>query len=400
MRRALRAQGLLLNTMRPLRVRLFHSFHELPACYSRLFEEVGRTNFYLSLPWFRNLTDTVRDPGDALRIYGVDQGDGPADARTVLVMRQRSEIGGRKNLRVLSGYSNFYSMVFAPVMRRDEPDAASVLRSWVKAVIAERPAWDAVSLSSLEHDAPFRAPLIRALRSAGVLLSQQPEFVNWYLPVAGMNFDDYFKSLPGQLRSQITTKTRRITRQSALRFESCAGTQGLETVIAAYQHIYERSWKEPEPYPDFIPGLIRASAAAGALRMFVLYVDDVPAASQIWFVAGGKATIYKLAYDEAYKKLSVGSILTAHIMQELMAQDELVEVDFGHGDDPYKKEWLRCRRERQAIEGYNPRTAKGLFLGGAIIAGRAAKAQIRRFSNRSETASAAEPGQGGDSPNS
>jgi len=366
-----------------MRARLFRNFDELPPSYLRLFDEVGRSNFYLSLPWFRNLTATVRDPGDTLRIYGVDDGDGIDDAKAVLVMRGRNEIGGRKGLRTLAGYANFYSMIFAPVMRAGEPRAAAILRTWTKAVAAERPAWDAVHFLALDRDAPSHDQLVGALRAAGFLVGGQPDFGNWYLPVAGMTFDDYVGTLSGSMRGTVRSRGRRLAREHAVRFEFCRDTSGLETTIAAYQHVYDRSWKQPEPYPDFIPGLIRTAAEAGALRMSILYVDETPAAAQFWIVCAGKATIYKLAHDEAFKNLSVGTVLTARIMQEVLAQDSPTEVDYGHGDDPYKKDWLSLRRERRAIEAYNMHTANGLFYGLFLIGGRAIKSWIERISKRS-----------------
>lgn len=364
-----------------MRVRLFRDLAELPPAYLNLFEIAGRTNFYLGLPWFRNLTATVREAGDALRIYGVDEGDGIDDLKAILVMCARDEIGGRKGLRTLAGCSNFYSMIFGPVMRPDEPQAGAALEAWTTAIAAERPAWHAVQMIALDREAPSHAQLVAALRSAGFLVRCHADFGNWYLPVAGMTFDDYVKTLAGSMRGTVKTRGRRLAREHAVRFEICRGPTETQAAIAAYQHVYARSWKQPEPYPEFVPGLIREAAAAGALRMAVLYVDETPAAAQFWIVRGGKATIYKLAHDEAFKNLSVGTVLTARLMQDALAQDSLTEVDFGHGDDPYKKDWLNLRRERGAIEAYNLHTAKGLFYGLLLTGGRAVKSWIGRISN-------------------
>jgi len=117
--------------------------------------------------------------------------------------------------------------------------------------------------------------------------------------------------------------------------------------------------KDPEPFPKFIPGFVDRCARDGALRFGVLRVDGEPAAAQIWIVSNGQATIYKLAYDEKYKDLSVGSILTEWIARRVIEGDDIQEVDFGAGDDTYKKDWTAERRERWGIVAFNPATLSG-----------------------------------------
>jgi CelD/BcsL family acetyltransferase involved in cellulose biosynthesis len=126
-----------------------------------------------------------------------------------------------------------------------------------------------------------------------------------------------------------------------------------------YARIYASSWKTPEPFPQFIDGLARACAEAGWLRLGIVYIDEQPAAAQIWIVTGGIATIYKLAYDERYARLSLGTILTAHLMEQVIDADKVHEVDYLTGDDAYKKDWMSDRRERWGIVAFNLRRPWG-----------------------------------------
>ena len=131
---------------------------------------------------------------------------------------------------------------------------------------------------------------------------------------------------------------------------------GLDEALRAYEQIYAASWKIPEPYPEFIRGLCRTCAESGWLRLGVVYIDDQPAAAQIWIVNDGIANIYKLAYDERFAKLSLGSILSAHLMEHVIDVDKVHEVDYLTGDDAYKKDWMSDRRERWGIVAFNLRT--------------------------------------------
>ena len=44
--------------------------------------------------------------------------------------------------------------------------------------------------------------------------------------------------------------------------------------------------------------------------------NKVDAAAQLWFFVQGKASIFRLAYDEEWKRYSPGSILTAYLMSK------------------------------------------------------------------------------------
>ena len=86
-----------------------------------------------------------------------------------------------------------------------------------------------------------------------------------------------------------------------------------------------------------------------------------------WAIFRGcdRALIYKIAYDERFKKLSVGTVLTMYLGQHVIDHDKVREIDYGSGDDPYKKTWMSERRERWGLIGYNPATARGLIGGTA-----------------------------------
>jgi CelD/BcsL family acetyltransferase involved in cellulose biosynthesis len=103
--------------------------------------------------------------------------------------------------------------------------------------------------------------------------------------------------------------------------------------------------------------------------MGVLFIDEVPAAAQFWIVWGGRATIYKLLYAEHFARFSPGTLLTMEMMRCVLEQDKPSEIDFGRGDDSYKRLWLSSRSERWGIEAANPLMLKGLPRSFRIVAG-------------------------------
>ena len=97
-------------------------------------------------------------------------------------------------------------------------------------------------------------------------------------------------------------------------------------------------------------------------------------AVQFWIVEAGQATVLKLAHDEAAKADSPGTVLTALMLQHLLDQEHVGQIDFGRGDDAYKRLWASQRRQRIGVVLANPRHPRGLAFLGRHALGRARQA--------------------------
>ncbi|MDP1335135.1 GNAT family N-acetyltransferase, partial [Klebsiella pneumoniae] len=67
---------------------------------------------------------------------------------------------------------------------------------------------------------------------------------------------DYLKDRSSQVRNTIKRNAKKFAAEGG-RLELVRDGERLEAGIAAYQAVYAQSWKMAEPYPDFVPGLIR-----------------------------------------------------------------------------------------------------------------------------------------------
>ena len=151
-------------------------------------------------------------------------------------------------------------------------------------------------------------------------------FGNWYLAVNGRSFAQYLDRMPSALKNTLTRKRKKLERSGRAKIEVVTGGAALEAAIAAYRNVYLASWKQPEPYPEFIPALMRTCAEMGWLRLGLVHIDRKPAAAQFWIVQNGVASIYKLAYDERFADFSAGSILTAKLMEHVLDVDKVREA--------------------------------------------------------------------------
>jgi hypothetical protein len=217
-------------------------------------------------------------------------------------------------------------------------------------------------LDAMPEDWPHLAALDAAARAAGLVPLHFDHFGNWHEPVAGMDWTAYLAARPGALRETIRRRLRRAERLPNARFQLIDSPYGLDAGIAAFESVYARSWKDPEPHPRFNATLMRALAPLGQLRLGLWFLDGTPMAAQLWVVENRRATVLKLAHDEAAKVHSPGTVLTALMLRTLFARDDLLELDFGRGDDAYKQGWVRERRQRIGILLVNPRRLRGLAI--------------------------------------
>ena len=344
-------------------------FATIPHGYQNLFDQSEAASFDLGLDWFRHLVATAMGPATEALLYVVlDAASGQAVA-ALPVRRDRGE-------KRLCSLANYYTSLYAPLVQSDIAEHA--LNALFETLLHQH-AYASITLSPLASDQPLFAITARSLRKTGWLAFDYFCFGNWFLPVEGRSYDQYFQGLPPRLRNTLQRKSRQFFGQTGGRLEVVTGGDSIEPAIEAYTRIYHSSWKKPEPFPEFIPGLIRLYAGKGQLRLGMAYINEQPVAAQIWLVSHGRAAIYKLAYDTNYTNLSVGSILTNHLMQHVIDVDRVREIDYLTGDDPYKQDWMSHRRERWGIVAYNPRTLRGMAGAANEISRRAAKAVYRRI---------------------
>lgn len=314
-------------------------------------------DFHGTLSWYQNFSATCLDPGDRPVFFDLADGTG---GRMVLMMRLRQDPKGPLQGRTLASLTNYYSCWFAPLGLEGMADPAAAIEDWGRAVRNWHKPPHRIRFDALDSPSSAIDALATGLRRAGYWIERHPQFGNWFLAVADRDFRRYWRSMSAELRHTIERKERALRSRHAVAIELIGEPDGAELAVAQYEQVYAASWKEAEPYARFIPGLIRAGLDARSLEVGILSIDGLPAAAQIWIFFNGRATIYKLAHAESVKRWSAGSILTRHLMERALSNPRVAEIDFGRGDDPYKRLWLPSRRERWGVEAYDPATMMGL----------------------------------------
>lgn len=326
-----------------------------------------RDNIEVSIDWFRLLQNNVY-PGDpGIRYYFVAKGNTPT---TILPLKLTT----RGKVRSVESLTNYYTALYSPLLSAD--GNLSALRDMLQHASHDHKGAHVMRFVPMDTDSPAYAELQNALRQIGWIPFRFFCFGNWFLRVDD-HWDGYLKKRSANLRSSIKRRSKEFSAKGGT-LEIITGPEDIASAIADFQEVYSASWKIPEPYPDFVPSLIRHLSSIGMLRLGIARLDGKPIAAQLWIVGEDKASIYKVAYHKAFAPLSPGTVLTSHLLRHVIEQDRVREVDFLIGDDEYKPYWMSDRRERWGIVAYNPRTAIGLMLLTKEISGRIAKTLGRK----------------------
>jgi hypothetical protein len=335
---------------------VFDALADLPPAASALFDRALDRDLFTSVAWFEIVLGYGMAAGAAPR-FVVCSGAGGEDAGPAALLAMQVGNDGHDLASLTTPYTCRYQALCDP-----GADAAALTTAFAAFARYCR-AWPTVRLDALDADAPWLPPLLAGAAAAGLASRQFDHFGNWHEPVDGLDWAHYLGARQGSLRETIRRRLARSRREGG-RFEVVTGGDALEPGIAAYEAVYAQSWKPAEPFPMFNAALMRATAAQGLLRLGLYWRDDRPLAAQIWIVENAQATVLKLAHDEAAKADSPGTVLTALMLQRLLDQEHVGRIDFGRGDDPYKRLWASERRQRIGVVLANPRHPRGLaFLG-------------------------------------
>ena len=169
---------------------------------------------------------------------------------------------------------------------------------------------------------------------------------------------------PAKLRNTISRKKRKLEREHGYEIRLFTGDE-VPRSMSDYYAVYNASWKANEQNVGFLDGIVAGFSRQGWSRLAILYVKGQPVAAQLWFVHHGKASIFRLAYDEAWKPYSPGSILTSFLMEYVIDIDKVEEIDFLTGNDAYKQDWMSDRRERfvlSCVKSVKPAGKYELFV--------------------------------------
>lgn len=245
--------------------------------------------------------------------------------------------GGR-----LEALTNWYAFTWQPLFAGG--DAAFALLPVLARDLARRA--HRVELVKLAAEDGTLDRLRRAFAETGWLVMAEPCDTNHVLPIRHRSYAEYLADRPGQLRTTLKRKAKQVEVRIATQFDA--------PDWAAYEAIYAASWKPEEGDPALLRAFAEGESAAGRYRFGIARHQGEAVAAQFWTVDQGTAYIHKLAHREDARGYSPGTTLTAALLAQVIDTDRVELVDFGTGDDAYKRDWMEAVRVRWRLVCLRP----------------------------------------------
>jgi CelD/BcsL family acetyltransferase involved in cellulose biosynthesis len=283
--------------------------------------------------WLALIADHLRDPA-TLRLLIAGR-DGP-ECVLPLAVRGRGRV---------EAFACYYSFRFAPIFAPHvDSDARLALLVAAGAALAPH-AWHCALAPLPAEDGDL---LASAFAVSGWRAVVTPEECNHLLDVGGRDFDTYWAERPGSLRATYRRKAKggAVTTTVYRHFDPAAW--------ADYVDVYAHSWKDAEGSLPFLEAFAREEAAAGTLRLGIARHAGRAVAAQLWTVDRDKAMIHKLAYRTDARALSPGTILSHAMFREAIDTDRVARIDYGKGNDSYKRDWTDRVRARVRLDLVRP----------------------------------------------
>ncbi|HEY5603393.1 MAG TPA: GNAT family N-acetyltransferase [Gammaproteobacteria bacterium] len=321
----------------------YSNWDQLPYSANALFEQGENGSIFFSRPWFANLAAALDDDQTMLLACVVD-------GNKVLVILPLMKCDGSTWYSLKHRYTTHYSLLLA------DEDQQQVLACLVQG-LSQLP-FKALLLEPVADNDSRIYDLQQSMETAGYHCERLFRLYNWIYRVQGQSYKEYMAARPAWLRNTISRKKRKLDREHGFEIRLFTGDE-VPQAMSDYYAVYTASWKANEQYVDFLDGIVAGFSRPGWSRLAVLYVNEEhvngehvkgqPVAAQLWFVLRGKASIFRLAYDKAWKLYSPGSILTGFLMEYVIDIDKVEEIDFLTGNEAYKQDWMSDRRERFAL---------------------------------------------------
>ncbi len=215
-----------------------------------------------------------------------------------------------------------------------------------------------------------------------------------YLPTDQCGADAL--SIPdSKYRSQLRRTLRKLNELGTPRFQDLAGLEGFDEAFDQFVCVEAAGWKaragsaialEPDAR-QFWQRLARCAAAAGQLRLHLLWLDDRVISGQLGVVYGDRYYSLKVGFDEQYRSLGPGALMTQHAVQTCLDDPAIAVYDFAGPRQSYMLNWTR-----EHVRTWNVSIGAPGALRGAVYAGLTrGRAALRALRNAARLHQPAEP---------
>ena len=273
-----------------------------------------------------------------------------AIAPFVIVEKKYKGLLKIKVVQFISNVHSFSSFIFG----ESSMDARrTIVDKIVRYFRDEYTDWDILELEKIPEENNFFSILIDALTATSLKNRTYSLKGDWYLDGITYSFSEYSKNLPRIHRKDTNRNKRHLKEAGNLTFYIKRDVEDLDKYLDLYSELREKSWKAAEKDSSFLREATNLIAEKGWLRLAFLFFNGAPIASDKWIVWNKIGLAWDGLYDLEFSKYSPGKVLESEMIEYMIDQEKVFEIDFGEGDEVYKKRWTPKRRERKSITVFN-----------------------------------------------
>jgi CelD/BcsL family acetyltransferase involved in cellulose biosynthesis len=204
-------------------------------------------------------------------------------------------------------------------------------------MLADGPA-RVIDLRPVPAASPTPGLLASLAESAGLTCRTDVEERCPVIELAG-SWDGYLAGLSGKDRHELRRKLRR-AEAGRPRVEVARTPAAMAVLIDGFLGLHRKSKVGKARFMDesmevFFRELTRGLTAAGLAALWMLWLEDRPAAALLCLEQGDAVSLYNSGFDPEARAMSPGVVLIARTIEDAIARG-FRRYDFLRGDEPYK----------------------------------------------------------------
>ena len=179
-------------------------------------------------------------------------------------------------------------------------------------------------------------------------------------------YAEYEKSLSRNFRSNLSKARNKLKDFSEYRVEVLQRGTPVRHALSRFAALEDSGWKHDAGTSiasvpglfDFYEDALVSLDESGLVEWHFLSADDIDLAGHVAFRTRDRLVLWKLGYQEQYRKMSPGSLLLAEVIAMESTKHDGVEIDMTT-EQPWYENWKMRNRPYAKIRIYNRRTFAG-----------------------------------------
>lgn len=245
-----------------------------------------------------------------------------------------------------------------------------------------------LKLTNVSKNGSAAAGMLAGLRDRGWSTAETQTNICPFIPLAGASWDSYLSSLSAEHRYTFNRKWRTLNRDYNVRFEQAHTPEQCREAIDVLIAQHNARWGSrggsnafhTAELVSFHREWTQVALRRGWLRLYVLRLNEKPAACLYGLLFRGIFYFYQSSFDPEYLRLSTGLVTMGLAIRSAIGEGA-AEYDMLHGGETYKSHWSRHSRDLARLEMFPP-GGFGEFCRLSVELGRASRALTRRMTSR------------------